>query len=508
MQRPHAAFRTLLVLLLGSCATAGEPPHQAGIAPIEPTATPIALDIEDPGKIIIVHGSDCDESNQPDEQVPIEIPGSFALPDYANAGTVILRGWYLRYLAGDEEIQSISAVIKDINIAGNELTWVARGLIRDHNFDNGYQFCYHYTVLAWNSGLVDAIVDDANGNFSDVTHVNELSGDETTALSVLKSHVENPGFAGKRSVAILPRGFNLTWAQRVPSFFVCGLFPPFQRCPNDRELLQVAYNMDHSAAFVQTDDGSRADETVRAWESYFIFKDNDRRHSYSYDEHYSALAGDDVDTIVPRFSILPREDTSGCLRFDLDAVVRDVEVRDLPFDYAIPLMTGWDIGDNCSDVQIEEIGVRLENIEYEKDPAAPTGILRYRFVSDFNNMGHTARFKVNILGLNGREPADLLPVGPLCNLDAQNRLLVTVANVGPGDALPSSTRVDFGPGNAVEVATPALPAGFTGVVGPVVVPPPSQCGAGDCTFTITVDSASVVTETDEANNLATGACVG
>ena len=190
-----------------------------------------------------------------------------------------------------------------------------------------------------------------------------------------------------------------------------------------------------------------------------------------------------------------------------------VEIRDVPFDYAIPMLTGWELAYNCDDEHVKLIGIRLQDISYEKDSAETTGTLRYKVVSDLRDddtsPGHVSRHKVTILGLNGREPGDLVPHErkvDFCNKDPLGRLSVSVANNGEDDVLASTTRVVFRVGGTVDVDTPPIPAGFIGTLEPIALPP--LCNFFGCTFTITVDVNSEVTETDELNNVANGRCRG
>ena len=52
-----------------------------------------------------------------------------------------------------------------------------------------------------------------------------------------------------------------------------------------------------------------------------------------------------------------------------------------PFDYAVPVLTGWDMQYACEDHEIERIGVYVVEFEYHKDPNAPTGTLYYTIFS-------------------------------------------------------------------------------------------------------------------------------
>ena len=103
---------------------------------------------------------------------------------------------------------------------------------------------------------------------------------------------------------------------------------------------------------------------------------------------------------------------------------------------------------------------------------------------------------------------DLVPVpdasGSFCR-GKDGKLLVTVKNQGAGPAGPSTTQVDFGQHGTFSQATPALtPNMSTDLLFDI----PAGCFDPDCGFTITVDSKNEVTESNEANNTASGFCLG
>lgn len=214
--------------------------------------------------------------------------------------------------------------------------------------------------------------------------------------------------------------------------------------------------------------------------------------------------------IEPPFTILPREEFglfAGCPGVPATKTV-EVEVRDIPFDYAIPVLTGWELQYNCEDQHVKLVGIRLEDVEYVKDPAETTGSLRYKVVSelrdDNNHPGHFSRHKVTILGLNGHEPSDLVP-----KLDEPGPCVtVAVANIGGDDAPASITRLEFnGVEEPVDIETPELPKGFKFKFDPFDVP--TECGPGvNCSFSVIVDADMEVVETDELNNTASGVCIG
>ncbi len=103
---------------------------------------------------------------------------------------------------------------------------------------------------------------------------------------------------------------------------------------------------------------------------------------------------------------------------------------------------------------------------------------------------------------------DLIPVpdatGNFCRRK-NGTLIVTVKNQGTSGAGPSSTRVDFLSYGQVTMPTPPLgPSASVDLLFPI----PPNCDDPDCEFRITVDVNNDVTESNEGNNFASGACIG
>jgi hypothetical protein len=106
------------------------------------------------------------------------------------------------------------------------------------------------------------------------------------------------------------------------------------------------------------------------------------------------------------------------------------------------------------------------------------------------------------------ELPDLIPVpdatGSFCRVEA-GALIVTVRNQGLGTAGPSITHVDFSGGGAGSMPTPSLAPGQSVDLS---FPIPPGCFSPDCGFKITVDANGDVVEANEANNTASGICIG
>jgi hypothetical protein len=102
------------------------------------------------------------------------------------------------------------------------------------------------------------------------------------------------------------------------------------------------------------------------------------------------------------------------------------------------------------------------------------------------------------------QPAVTGPEG-YCQLSADlTKLQVVVFNQGK-DSGASTTRVEFANNPPVDIPTPALAAGTSTIL---EIPIPAGCADAslNCHFTIGVDSANVVSESNETNNNAAGVC--
>ncbi|MEZ4601005.1 MAG: CARDB domain-containing protein [Syntrophotaleaceae bacterium] len=490
--------------------------------------------LEDPGTIAVWHGFSCSESDKRGIEDVLKVEESLELQRYARA-TVFLNGWRMTYLSSDHHVGGLGTMISNIRMEGSTLKWQAAGALSDKNFDDGYRWCYHYTVVAWNPANLNLVVDQRDGSCEsrDPAETNFFITDNagtTTALSAFSSFLFNPGFASGRTVAVLPRGFGFRWSSD---------------CETDHHLLQLGFNLDHAEAFVENEKNYKkgfreevtpienpplpptvthqVDSGFVSWETYAIFKDNAGRRGYGFGEMVSGLGGPDVGVIQPPFAILPIEDKGiigACLGEGPGEKTEEVTVENVPFEYAIPMLVGWDLHYGCDDEQVTEIGTWLDEFQYEKAAGDPTGTLRYKVSSILKDKdgspGHAFSHKVAILGIKPIASAvapDLVPFSPLgtdplafCRLEDSGTLLrVTVRNQGNGDAAASRTTVLFR-GGPVTLDTPPVPAGASV---DLLFNVPSNCFSPDCSFTIRVDSDNQVDEfTNEGNNSANGGCLG
>jgi hypothetical protein len=146
-----------------------------------------------------------------------------------------------------------------------------------------------------------------------------------------------------------------------------------------------------------------------SWKTSVIIKDNSLRRDYSFVEFVSAMGGADVEIVQPEFVILPREDVEanivgggpvGGLK------TADIAIENLPYTYAVPILTGWEIGytpPGEGDQHVKDLGVFIDRIHYERPPGSATGTLRYTVSSILRDKDafpdNYFRHKVTILGL-------------------------------------------------------------------------------------------------------------
>ena len=381
--------------------------NQLPLTPV--TSQPASLVFEDPGTIIVMHGSGCAHI---DKAPQLKVEQSLAIPAYADKAAVFLNGWKVGYSSQDHHVQGMAAALGKINVQpGGTVTWQAYGALNDSGGARSIDFCYYYTVIAWNSANLHAFVDQDDASYfcksgspggSDNFFYAPNKG-TYTSLARFETFLSNPNFSSGRTVAILPRGFGFDWF------------------PDDHHLLQVAYTLGHGETFIQsqsykkaegelnplpTPPNGRVDSGFVSWNTSAIFRDNDTRRDYNFGEFVSGMGGPDVDEVDPPFSILPYDPPglgSGVISAPAGVQRQDVVIDNVPYAYAIPMLTGWEIGYGLmGDHHVKEIGTWIDNLKYDRQPGASTGTLRYTIFSTLHdNSGNwgTYEHKVSILGL-------------------------------------------------------------------------------------------------------------
>ena len=356
--------------------------------------------LEDPGTIKVMHGTARASLNTGNF---IKVPQSAELPRYADQATVFLNGWRLGYLGGDHHVLAMAAFIRNIKPGLGKITWDGMGILADDGTNKPYEWSYHFTVIAWNYANLHATVNHTDADEFCKTKQPGISdnffwarnANMPTSLSVFPTFIF--GTYPFQRAAVLPRGFGVAWTR-------------------DHHVLQVAYNLDFSETFIENlsykkalgqftpspTPGALVDSGYMSWNTYTILKDNDDRRDYFFGEVVSGLGGDDVHSIQPPFSITPFDSSAGALGGS-GVKTKDVVIESVPYEYVIPMLTGWDVGYSGSDQHVKDIGIWIDTFQYDKVPGAVAGTLRYRVSSilrdDDDFPDNYFRHKVTMLGL-------------------------------------------------------------------------------------------------------------
>jgi hypothetical protein len=392
------------------------------LVPARPTAriasTTRAAAFEDPNVVFIEQEKAC-ATSAPESKEPLVVDGQKPLPAYATAGTVFLNGWELRYLSKDHKVAQMETRIFNIRLQGNTLKWGAVGRIRDKNFDDAYEWCYHYVIVAWNQAVIDALAQDDLPTTS--VAYSAQNANEDTALVTAAGFKGDLRFIGKAVVTALPEGFWFDWGGENFQ----QAFPQLDDADQeDHSLLQVAYSMGPSTLLIELEktydtpfaqpliptNASRVNDGFVSWESQAIFKDNAAKRKFMFLEKFSALAGNSVAVIHRPFTVRPVEETGaiGCITSKGKVKTTDHAIENIPFQYAWPVLTGWDLSFDCDDEQVTQIGVWLHDINYA------AGVLRYKVSSILRDKDSDpdfgARYGVSVLGLNSIGSAPPVPL--------------------------------------------------------------------------------------------------
>jgi hypothetical protein len=317
----------------------------------------------------------------------------------ADAGTVILNGWDLRYTNGDHQVKGLGTAIFNIREAisvknGLELSWEAGGVLSDKNGDDGYKWCYWYTLVLWSRGAFDAVVPWQHD--VSTTFVASSDTDSGTALLDLPGRFPLPPYHGPQ--AVVPRGFGFLRGGR-----------------DDTEVLQVGFDLGPPTPVIAGNEIT--------WTSQTIFKDDSTVDSYVAAALVTVLSGTSVELWQPptvlhltdnapegleeenELHLHPHEPCGWTCSGSADEqYLESYSVENVPFDYAIPVLTGWDIKYAKEDHHVKRIGVYLVEFEYVPDPTTNTGTLHYTIFStlrdDSNNGYYGPKYQISVLGFN------------------------------------------------------------------------------------------------------------
>jgi hypothetical protein len=382
--------------------------------------------IEAPGLLKVQHRLGCAQADKAasENTVGLRIHEMAVIPPGYNTGTVFLNGWRLAYQNGDHHVRGLGSAIFNITQTQNgtqhELHWEAGGVLADDGIvagirrDNPYEWCGIYTLVFWHRDMFDWQLippqiaalpyhTDAPPDALTFVHAEGSDPDHDTARRELPGAVQ---VSDPR--AVLPRAFGFVWGSST-----------------DHHLLQAGFDLGTPVP---------SGDTI-SWTSATLWKDNSTRRDYYGSAIVSVLSGPSVtmwhpDTVLRRSSsssswhlvanavpLTPQEPVD-CVGGNPQTQQRQFKVDNVPFGYAVPVLTGWHLEYPCSDHHVETIGVWIKGFSYEKAPSAATGTLFYTIESILaddailGTHGGEAYYQVSVLGLN---PSALPPKQTVSN---------------------------------------------------------------------------------------------
>ncbi len=360
--------------------------------------------------IRVDHGQSCSKANKAlfqdgagDDRVGIRVDESAPMPSGYDAATVFLNGWRLVYDDKDHHVQGLGTAIFDIEQDNQDLRWKAGGVISDKNGDDSFHWCYAYTIIFMHTNPLDLdVVPVDSDDRAELTFGFPDGYDgETSSLRRLNASVRD-GIDAPR--ALLPRGFGVMLTGK------------------DRHLAQFALKYGDARPV----EASRRSGGSLLWEFQTIFKDDATRHAYTAYELVSTLNGDSVSVDQPDFSIRPRPRSCDIELPDIgesQVNSQTIVVANVPYDYAVPMLTGWDIGTVCGDHHIRDIGVWIESFEYDQISRRLTYTIKSRFIDSpdiIQSKGEQEpRYQVSILGFDAKGIISTGPTSPPSGLYTQ-----------------------------------------------------------------------------------------
>jgi hypothetical protein len=401
-----ALASTFLACEFGSPGTTPQTPQELlevlNKAPIIPLSAGDRWTVyEEPGRIRVQHGYGCAQAGGTSEEtfIGFRIQDQEVAPNVDDRGAVFMNGWDIQYLNGDHHVVGLGSVIFNISRAkdtpGLTLQWEAGGVLSDHNGDDDYKWCYRYTLIFWNPSAIDA----SAFQFDESTTFMSKGVPSGSGVGEIEGKFTIPD-AKDSPRAVLPRGVGQIWTDG-----------------DDHEVLQVAFDLGTPPV------GGMIAPTgnTLTWTSQTILVDDGGAHDHEQAEIVTIMSGQSVYMWQPRsvvhligpkwveepteMILQPAEPVGfGCVGNGQEEHLEFYAVERVPYDYAIPVLTGWDMPYACEDRHVERIGVYLVEFEYVKDPNAPTGTLHYTIFStmrdDSDNGHYLPRYKVSVLGFN------------------------------------------------------------------------------------------------------------
>ena len=349
---------------------------------------------EDEGKFILIEGSQCIQRDNGAETATIL--QWVEMPSYVDSGTVVLNGWDLRYLHSDREVNSMRADITHSKLVKNAgsalLMFEVQGKLDDQNRNDAYEFCVFYTGFGYRSVWFDAVIESDYSGLETATLQNKNQG----AVATLENTGNKGTLKGNDAIAIIPRGFDF----QFDDTFECELrFPPCKWADRaDYRLLQAAYSLSQTGASLSQDGSPH-------WATQTILKDNNTR-THRIKTRAALIRGSSVKLRPDFLALNPRAGKTNTCRKNTDGIVRTqtFRINDLPYDYAIPMLTGWDLSYECENQRVQRAGIWIHDIRFDPNSSSMeykvSSILRDQDGAPSFNAAH----RITVLGLNRMHP--------------------------------------------------------------------------------------------------------
>ena len=350
---------------------------------------------EDEGKFILIEGNKCIQQDRGEEAATLL--AWIEMPSYVDKGTVVLNGWDLRYLHKHHELNSISADITHSKLIKNAdstlLIFEAKGKLHDQHRSDPYEFCVFYSVFGYHSAWIDATIEnDYNG-----TDAALLQTKNQGAVATLENRGNKGLLKGNDEIAIIPRGFDFQFDE----IFECELrFLPCKWADRaDYRLLQIAYNLSQNSTSLSQDGSPH-------WVMQTIFKDNNVR-AYRIKTRTALIRGTSVKLRADFLAMNARSRKASPCRKSGGGIIRtqNFHINDLPYDYAIPILTGWDLSFECEHHRVQRAGIWIHDIHF--DPISSR--LEYKVSSILRDQDSIPNFnaahRITVFGLNKSQPS-------------------------------------------------------------------------------------------------------
>ena len=339
-----------------------------------------------------------------DPEVDVTHDGSHDLPTWAQRATVFLNGWRLSYLSKDHHVRGLYAEISNVRRVGTVLRWRAHGRLFDRNDDDPYQFCYTYTVIAWNPT-------EFNARVQEVDLDRMFFGIRVPTKRQIIAAVSDDISEGA-TIALLPRGFSLAVASGSRWLW----HPPFScfDCSKDQHLFQGAFSRNG----VDTVNGPADDPRRERWEFQTILKDDKKPgdiNRYWTSEKVAIIGGTGIGIMREPLELEALSPDNPwyrrCVAPDGERRTDAFVVENVPFQHAVPVLTGFDMSFSCGDQHVKEVGARIVDFRYERPPGSATGTLRYRLESVLRDKSggpnHRIDHRVHVLGFGPARPVPI-----------------------------------------------------------------------------------------------------